>query len=39
MIGAMDRSVPMRLVKLFPIDNPWITPEIKDANKKRQRAG
>ena len=28
----------MRLVKRHPTDNPWITPEIKDAIKKRQRA-
>ena len=36
--GAMNRCLPMRLVKRHPTDKPWITPEIKDAIKKRQRA-
>ena len=36
--GAMNRCLPMRLVKRHPTDKPWVTPEIKDAIKKRQRA-
>ena len=36
--GAMIRCLPMRLVKRHPTDKPWITPEIEDAIKKRQRA-
>ena len=35
---AMDKCLPMRSVKLHPTDKPWMTVEIKDAIKKRQRA-
>ena len=35
---AMNCCLPMLLVKRHPTDKPWITPEIKDAIKKRQRA-
>ena len=34
---AMDKCLPMRSVKLHPTDKPWMTVEIKDAIKKRQR--
>ena len=36
--GAMNRCLPMRLVKRYPTDKPWITPEIKEAIKVRQQA-
>ena len=36
--GTMNRCLPIRLVKHHPTNMPWITPEIKDAIKKRQRA-
>ena len=35
---AMNHCLPMQLVKRHPTDKPWITPEIKDAIKKSQRA-
>ena len=35
---AMDKCLPMRFVKLHPTDKPWMTVEIKDAIRKRQRA-
>ena len=35
--GAMNRCLPIRLVKRHFTDKPWITSEIKDAIKKRQR--
>ena len=35
---AMEKCLPMRSVKLHPTDKPWMTVEIKDAIKKRQRA-
>lgn len=34
----MDKCLPMRSVKLHPTEKPWMTVEIKDAIKKRQRA-
>ena len=35
---AMVKCLPLRSVKLHPTDKPWMTVEIKDAIKKRQRA-
>lgn len=34
----MDKDLPLRYVKNYPMDKPWITPDIKDAIKRRQRA-
>ena len=36
--GAMNCCLPMWLVKRHPTDKSWITPEIKDAIKKRHHA-
>lgn len=27
----MDKDLPLRYVKNYPMDKPWITPDIKDA--------
>ena len=35
---AINSCLPVRSVKLHPTDKPWMTAEIKDAIKKRQRA-
>ena len=36
--GAMDNRLPQKAIKCHPTDKPWITPDIKDLIKLRQRA-
>ena len=35
---AINSCLPVRSIKLHPTDKPWMTADIKDAIKKRQRA-
>ena len=34
----MDSCIPLRTVKQYPNDKPWITPAIREFIKKRQQA-